>query len=115
MADVKITFNKPKTIERLKKQHQKAQFAMSQQALEDCNYYCKQDQGGLINSSHIYTDFYNGILCWQTVYARKQYYLDSASNAVNPHAQKMWAHKAASEHAEDWRSIYDKVFNGGEK
>lgn len=113
MADVKVTLNKQAIDERLTKQHEKAQFIMSQQALKDCNFYCKQDQDGLINSSQIHSYFETGNLKWQTPYARMQYYLDSTSKDKNPNAQKMWAHKAASEHKEDWRLIYDKVFNGG--
>lgn len=111
--DVKVTLNKTAVRERLEKQHKKAQFAMSQQALKDCNYYCKQDQSGLINSSQTHSDFENGVLCWSTPYARKQYYLDSTCQDVNPNASKMWAHKAASEHKEEWKAIYEKVFKGG--
>lgn len=113
MADVRVTLNKQAVLQRLTEQHKKAQMAMSQQALKDCNYYCKQDQDGLINSSITHSDFESGVLKWQTPYARKQYYLDSACKDKNPNAQKMWAHKAASEHKEDWRMIYEKVFNGG--
>lgn len=114
MADVKvnITFNKNATLEKLMGQHKKAQFAMSNQALEDSNYYCKQDQSTLISSSLVHSDFENGVLRWQTPYARKQYYLDSARTDINPNAQKMWAHKAASEHQDEWLLIYDKVFKG---
>ena len=38
MADVKVTLNKQAIAERLAKQHEKAQFIMSQQALKDCNF-----------------------------------------------------------------------------
>lgn len=114
MADVKVTLNKAAVMARFEKQHKKAQFAMSQQALADCNYYCKQDQSGLINSSQTHSDLENGVLCWSTPYARKQYYLDSSCKDVNPNASKMWAQKAASEHKEDWKAIYEKVFKGGD-
>lgn len=61
---------------------------MSTQALKDCNYYCKQDQDGLINSSIVHSDLENGVLIWKTPYARKQYYLDSACKDKNPNAKK---------------------------
>lgn len=113
MANVKVTLNTNGIEERFLKLHKKAMYAMSSQALKDCNYYCKEDQEGLINSSILHSDLENGILKWQTPYARKQYYLDSASKDKNPNAQKMWAHKAGAEHKEDWKLIYDKVFKGG--
>lgn len=115
MADVKvnITFNKNATLEKLMERHKIAQIKMSEQALKDSNYYCKQDQSTLISSSLVYSDYENGILKWHTPYARKQYYLDSAQTDKNPNAQKMWAHKAASVHQSDWLLIYEKVFKGG--
>lgn len=142
MADVKITLNKQAVLQKLTEQHKKAQNAMSQQALTDCNEYCPQDQGGLKNSSQIHSDFENGKLKWQTPYARHLYYgiimVDPKTGKAcfpvgdqlysrkgvtkvksgrefkfNGKACKLWAHKAASEHKEDWRLIYEKVFNGG--
>lgn len=111
MADVKvnITFNKNATLEKLMDRHKIAQIKMSEQALKDCNKYCKQDNNNLKSSSFTYTDYENGILRWYQPYARMQYYLDAARK---PGTCKMWAHKAASEHKEDWRLIYDRVFNG---
>lgn len=113
MSEVKVTLNTKGIEDRFLKLHKKAQYAMSQQALKDCNYYCKQDQDGLISSSIMHSDLDNGVLIWKTPYAKKQYYLDSACKDKNPNAQKMWAHKAGFEHKEDWMAIYDKVFKGG--
>ncbi len=113
MSEVKVTLNTKGIEDRFLKLHKKAQYAISQQALKDCNYYCKQDNGDLISSSIMHSDLENGILKWQKPYARMQYYLDSASEVPNANAQKMWAHKAGSEHKEDWLAIYDKVFKGG--
>lgn len=108
--DIKVNINTAEIMQKLEKKHQKAQFAMSQQALKDCNYYCKQDHSNLISSSDYATDFEKGVLRWQTPYARMQYYLDATCTDTNDHAQKMWAHKAASEHKEDWAAVYKKVF-----
>ena len=54
MADVKVTLNTNGIEERFLKLHKKAMYAMSSQALKDCNYYCKEDQEGLINLSLIH-------------------------------------------------------------
>ncbi len=45
MADVKVTLNKQAIAERLAKQHEKAQFIMSQQALKDCNFLLQTGSG----------------------------------------------------------------------
>ena len=52
---------------------------LSQQILQDCNYFCKQDQGGLIASSQTASNFEEGTLIWNTVYAVMQYYLGATS------------------------------------
>lgn len=95
MADVKVTLNTKGIEDRFLKLHKKAQYAMSQQALKDCNYYCKQDQDGLISSSIMHSDLENGALIWKTPYAKKQYYLDSACKDKNPNAQKCGRTKPA--------------------
>jgi len=144
MADVKvnITFNKNATLEKLMDRHKAAQFAMSKQALKDCNEYCPKDAGTLESSSQTFTDYENGILKWQTPYARYLYYgivmvdpktgkacfpiddqLYSRKNVskvksnreikYNGRGRKLWAEAAAAEHKDDWLLIYEKVFKGG--
>ncbi len=111
---------------------EKATFIMAQQALKDCNKYCKKDQSGLINSSLIHTcmessmtsmdaetkkvvskspgsDLPKGRLIWKTPYARKQYYLDAANKTLNKNARKMWAHYAAKKHKKDWKAVYEAM------
>ncbi len=115
MADVKvnITFNKNVTLEKLMERHRMAQIKMSERALEDSNYYCKQQEDNLMSSSKTATDYEKGILRWQQPYARMQYYLDNTRTNKNEHAKKMWAHEAASVHQSDWLLTYDRVFKGG--
>lgn len=84
--------------------------ALSQQALQDCNYYCKEDVGILIDSSINNSDFENGLLVWDTLYAAKQYYLEAAYKDKNPNAQMMWAHKAKDVHCDEWLQVYKNTF-----
>ena len=90
-------------------------FAMSQQALMDSNFYCKQDQGTLIDSSIIHSSPEDGELAWVTPYAKNQYYLESASKDPNPNAQMMWFHKAKDVHYDEWQTAYTKGFMKGLK
>ncbi len=110
---VTVKFDKNAVKMRLLGATKKAIIATSTQALKDSNYYCKEDQEGLINSSITHSDFEKGLLIWKTPYAKMQYYLDSASKDKNPNAQKMWAHKAHSVHGKEWLETMCKEFKKG--
>lgn len=88
---------------------------LSQQILQDCNYFCKQDQEGLINSSLTASDPDKGELVWDTPYAARQYYLVTACTDKNPNASFMWCHKAQEAHSEDWKKLLQKLFGGDGK
>lgn len=106
---IKILFNKTMVEMKIKGASKKALEITSQQALKDCNNYCKQDRSGLINSSITASQPEKGVLRWKTPYARKQYYLKSTSHSVNDKAEWMWAHKAHSVHSKEWKEIYQKA------
>lgn len=107
---MKVTFNMTAAKEKIENAGQKAVFIVTQQALKDCNYYCKQDTSELINSSILHSDFENGRLVWQTPYARYQYYLDNTRKDKNPNACKMWAHAAHAKHKKEWFDMMEKAF-----
>lgn len=81
---------------------ERAVAAVSEQALKDCNYYCKQNMGALIESSLIHSDIGKGVLKWVTPYAEKQYYLPSVCKDKNPNASPRWCEKAEENHADEW-------------
>ncbi len=80
--------------------------AVSEQALKDCNYYCKQDMGALIQSSLTHSNFEKGELKWVTPYAEKQYYLPAACKDKNPNASPHWCEKAEENHSDEWEIIF---------
>lgn len=89
----------------------KALYIASEQVLKDCNYYCKQDQSGLINSSLIHSQPEKGRLIWKTPYAKKQYYLQTAHTDVNANASWMWCHNAKAAHKKEWKKAFETVFH----
>lgn len=91
--------------QRLIKAAKTAQAELSVRALADCNRYCKIDTGNLARSSYAFSKINNGTLVWVTPYARHAYYLGTASKRINPYAEKMWAHKAASINFANWRDF----------
>ena len=52
---------------------------LSEEILNDCNEYCKEDSGTLKASAMIHSDLPNGRLIWQTPYARR---LRAMANAI---------------------------------
>ena len=82
----------------------------AQQALKDCNYFCKQDQSTLVDSSITHSRLEDGKLIWHTPYARKQYYLRATRLEVNANARFMWAHYAATKHKDDWLAVFRAAF-----
>lgn len=86
---------------------------LAQQILEDCNYFCKQDQDTLIDSSLTASDISNGDLIWDTVYANRQYWLPAACTDVNSNASYMWCHKAYDRFHEDWEKLLQKLLEEG--
>ena len=85
---------------------------LSQQILKDCNYFCKQDQGGLIDSSLIASRPEEGDLVWDTVYANRQYWLPATCTDINSNAAYMWCHKAYDRFGDDWQRLLQKLLEG---
>ena len=78
----------------------------SEQALKDCNYYCKQDTGALIQSSLIHSDIDGGVRKWVTPYAVPQYTFPSARRDKNPHASPEWCAVAEANHKDQWERVF---------
>ena len=85
---------------------QRAIAATSQQALKDCNFYCKQDTGALIQSSLIHSDIDGGVLKWVMPYAEFQYTFPPTRKDKNPNASPEWCGVAETNHKDEW----DRVF-----
>ena len=71
---VKVEISKAKIAKNIGREWQKILRPLSEQVLTDCNYYCKQDRGNLIASSETRSRPEEGILVWETPYARRQYW-----------------------------------------
>ncbi len=80
--------------------------ATAEQALKDCNYYCKQDMDSLIKSSLIHSDINGGVLKWVTPYAEFQYTFPGTRKDKNPNASPEWCGKAETNHKDRWEQIF---------
>jgi hypothetical protein len=76
---------------------------LSEEILNDCNQFCKEDTGTLIASSLVHSRPQEGKLIWQTPYARRQYWaIRTAFKTVNPGATWRWCEAAKQRHKARW-------------
>lgn len=111
MAGVKIEFSKAAIKAKLEKAAEATVAPLMEQVLKDSNYYCREDQHGLIASSEKASRPADGVLVWDTPYAKNVYYTGAPSTDVNPHASLMWFHKAKNEHGKEWTALAQKCLN----
>ena len=112
-AKLTVTIDKRRVAARIKSGIDQMIPAVAEQALADCNYFAKRDQGTLIESSETASDLKAGELVWDTPYAKRQYYAGTPSKEVNPNASLMWCEKARNTYGKDWQKIAQKQFEEG--
>jgi hypothetical protein len=109
-ANVKIHISENKIQTKINYTWENGLGTLSNEILNDCNQYCKEDTGMLIASSYIHSKLDEGKLIWNTPYARRQYYkIRTAHTDVNPQARWKWAHFAKSVHMRDWVRQAQKI------
>ena len=110
---VKVTVDKSRVAARIKAAKETMIPAVAEQALSDCNYFARRDQGTMIESSETASDLQKGELVWDTPYAKKVYYTGSPSKDANPNASLMWCEKAKNTYGKDWQAIGQTKFTEG--
>lgn len=108
---VTITTNIPLIKLKVNSAWKKTLVPLAEQALTDCNYYVRQDTGALRSSSLSASIPREGLLIWNTPYAKRVYYTGSPSKEVNPNASLMWCEKAHAERGRDWQKIAQRLFD----
>lgn len=112
-AKVTVTIDRSRIAARVRSGIKRMIPAVAEQALADCNYFARRDQGTMIQSSETASDLQNGELVWNTPYAKKVYYTGTPSKDVNPNASLMWCEKAKDTYGADWQKIAQKQFEEG--
>lgn len=72
---------------------------LSEEILNDCNQFCKEETGALISSSLTHSRPQEGKLIWQTPYARRQYW--EIRTAYNGKTWR-WCEYAKQRHKARW-------------
>jgi hypothetical protein len=79
---------------------------------QDSDYFAKVDQGTMRDTSATASDFENGIIIYNTKYAKRQYYTMRALRNVNPHASRKWFHVAKQRKMDDWTDQAQALIDG---
>ena len=100
---IKIQINKDAVKAQVMGAWDKGLAILSEEILNDCNQYCKEDTGALIASSLTHSRPQEGKLIWQTPYARRQYWeIRTAYTDVNPNASWKWCEVAKTKCKKKW-------------
>lgn len=110
---VEVTLDKNAILLRVKKMRGQATEIISNELLKDSNYYAREDTGELIRSSLRASRLKEGLLIWDTPYAKKMYYVGTPSRDKNPNASLLWAQKAADMNREKYQRMLDKLMGEG--
>lgn len=108
---MKIEFNRNAVRAKLEKKINQGVAPLMEQVLKDSNYFCRQDQKGLINSSLTASRPKDGVLIWDTPYAKRVYYTGEPSRDKNPNASLMWFEKAKARFGKDWEKLAQNLTN----
>lgn len=125
VLDVKITF-RPGFQADMDGRFAKVQYAFSQKVAAAVDPYVPFDTGTLKDSVNgAASDFKNGLLVYNTPYARRQYYLHEqgtdlhgAKDETERHRGSYWGQRAIADHKEELKKFaHDaaKQFLGGSK
>lgn len=100
MAKTIIRIDQNAVVARVMGQWDKALPMLTEEILNDCNQYCKEDTGTLIASSMTHSDFKRGIMKWETPYARRQYW--DIKTSLTPGRTWKWVHVAKGKYQAKW-------------
>ena len=100
---VTIKFNGATVAAKVDKAWGKALPILTEEILNDANQYVKVDTHTLEMSALTHSRPQEGIIIWQTPYARRQYWeIQTAHKDVNAKATWKWFHKAKAELMAKW-------------
>lgn len=104
---VKVTIDKSRVHARVMEAWQKGLAALSEEILADCNEYCKEDQHTLINSSLTHSRPQEGLLVWETPYAKRQYW--EIPTSLTPGRTWKWCETAKKHWLKRWNELAERA------
>lgn len=106
---MKCTINKAQVKMRIKDAWKAGLWRLSEEILEDCNEYCKRSPDHTMRDSSLaQSKPQDGILVWETAYARRQYW--EIQTALTPGTTWKWCETAKRNHKQQWEEQAKRGF-----
>ena len=101
---VKININKGAIVAKVEGAWKKSLPILTEEIMNDCNQYVKVRDHALEQSALTHSRPQEGLIIWQTPYARRQYWeIRTAYTDVNPNATWKWAEVAKQHCKAKWQ------------
>lgn len=104
---MKLKIDRGQVIAKINDAWKKGLPILTNDVLRDCNEFCKLDKGTLRASAQTATDFANGIVRWNTPYARRQYW--GIPTAYEPGTCWQWCEAAKASYYQRWADQAQKL------
>jgi hypothetical protein len=112
---VSVEFNAQGVKSKIDGNVKRVQFVLDQQVAKDSNYFCPEDlgySGGLMGSVIPSAGSGKGLLEWNEVYAKAQYYgLPNKSKDKNPNAAMKWFERAKALWVKKWERLVNAEYS----
>lgn len=112
MAGVTLKIDRRAVRAKLNRRVRENMAPLVEQMLADCNEFVREDQGTLRKSSYIASRPADGLLIWDTKYAKKVYYTGTPSKDANPGASLRWVEKAKRTYGKSWAALATRLMRG---
>ena len=104
---IKINIDQNRCAAKIEKAWENSLRPLSIQVLSDCNRYVKIDRHTMEASSYSASRFEDGVLIWDTKYAKRQYW--QIQTSLTPGRTWKWCETAKKKHRIDWAKIAEKL------
>ena len=106
---MKCTINKAQVRMKIQDAWKAGLWKLSEEVLADCNEYVKRAPDRiLLRSSEIHSRTKEGVLVWETPYAKRQYW--EIQTALTPGTTWKWCETAKRNHKQQWEAQAKRGF-----
>jgi len=106
---ITIDFDKAKLKKRFTDLDERSREIVSGELLKDANARARFDTGEMIRSSLRASELKDGLLIWDTPYAKRVYFTGQPATDKNPRATLLWAEVAATENLKKYERMIKKL------
>ena len=110
---VKTNINKGAIVAKVEGAWKKSLPILTEEIMNDCNQYVKVRDHALEQSALTHSRPQEGLIIWQTPYARRQYWeIRTAYTDVNPNATWKWCEVAKRYRLKKWTRQAERLMRG---